>query len=193
MLTPTTPDPAGLFGLFNPPPGCGPRRAIDIDGCQANLYEGVICAARRLGVDDHELPASWQLVKSYATPFESFYAVYNHVHTDLQFWTALQPIEKPLSRPTCYLTNRPPLPGMITATSIWNQLHGIPPAPIVLADGALGKAVAAQRFGIDEVIDDSPENFEVLRDLGVNCKLLNRPWNAHVKAGEHRIYTLSAL
>lgn len=40
---------------------------------------------------------------------------------------------------------------------------------------------------LDYMIDDKVENFTSLQDAGVECYLIDRPWNQHVKAGDYRL------
>lgn len=44
---------------------------------------------------------------------------------------------------------------------------------------------------LDIMVDDKVENFVALRDHGVECYLLNQPWNQHVNAGKKRIYHIN--
>lgn len=44
--------------------------------------------------------------------------------------------------------------------------------------------------GLDYMIDDKPENFWDLTAAGVDCYLLDRPWNQHVDAGDKRVYSV---
>ena len=166
----------------------GPRYGFDLDGCSANFYEGLIRKGRELGFK--RLRESWQEITDYRNPMPDFYSIFAAVHRDMDFWSGLPVLEKPKIRPVCWITQRPQIPGLIAITHRWLRLNGILTAPVYIVEGCSGKAIVARQLRLDCIVDDCPDNYVELTRKGVNCKLLDRPWNRAVDAGLDRIYSL---
>jgi uncharacterized HAD superfamily protein len=167
------------------------RLGLDIDGTLSNIYLAVLDEARRR--DYGHLPSSWLGIDNFEEPFCGFNDLYKDLETQKQFWLSMPSIEIPSFKPYCYLTARPQVAGMVEITRKWLRLNRMPVAPVILvAHGAYGKALAFQQLRLEALYEDNPEIFTVLRDLNLNCKLVDRPWNQGVSAGEHRVKALAA-
>lgn len=184
-----------IFKSFAP---SRPEIGLDIDGVLANFIDGIVKAATRMGLQ-YSLPRRWYYFREWFSSDNNaaFAAVFETVMHDEAFWMSLKPhLEEdwPNYAPGAYITSRPIASDV---TKAWLDKWEFPVADVVTVSGHGGgsgpaKEDALRARGITRYIEDNIENYEHLRAAGIDCYLLDRPWNVSL-ATSHRIYTVNAL
>ena len=153
------------------------RIGLDVDGVVANFAQAIIEAGNKLGIK--HLPVRWaEFVHIYGGPdktkeHQAFVNVWMKVREDEDFWDSIPPHDEDVPfLPDVYITARP----QGTDTYLWLFMNDVPSAPVITVDGG-SKVAAAQAAKLTHFLDDAPHNVDELRAAGIDCWLLDRPWN----------------
>ena len=155
------------------------RIGLDIDGVVANFAQAIIDAGHAQGISG--LPEHWHDFTEIYGPrggkrseqHQAFIRVWEKVRDDQDFWDAVPVHEEDAIVPHCYITARPA--GV--DSYLWLFMNDLPGAPLITVVGS--KVEAAKKAGVTLFLDDAPHNLEELRAAGIECWLLDRPWNRH--------------
>ena len=167
------------------------RIGLDIDGVAANFVQAMIDIGKRSG---WKMPESWEHYLQWDSA--EFRSVWPFVKNDTAFWMNIGPHqdthETLVFQPTCYITNRhyPSVEEASDDAFAWLLLNDFPVAQVYAVEGS--KAQIAKEMKLDLFVDDAPHVLTDMREQGINCWLLDRPWNRDFQT-EYRIKTVAEI
>jgi hypothetical protein len=179
------------------------RIGLDIDGVIADFSGGMV--ERLRGTEfEGDFPSNWAWGKydggmCSRERFETAFATFKN---DPLFWLGLRPYYSQSDHPdfmegfdfipAMYVTARS-IPSRIT--SIWLRRNGFPNwKNVVTVANASDKVQFMRYFALDAFVEDYHRTAVELTRAGINCYLLNRPWNINEPTpGVSRIDRLNEL
>lgn len=167
-----------------------PDIALDIDGVIANFGKAACKWAAKLGIDIGERADRWYNQRSwFPRDGKGFSQLWELIRIDPKFWLSIEIFyddEHLGYQPACYITTRP-IESAVTIQ--WLDMWGFPEAPVYTVPQPEDKI----RFiGERKFIEDRAESYELFRSRGIECYLMDRPWNQHIVT-EHRIYSVNEV
>ena len=167
-----------------------PDIALDIDGVIANFGKAACKWAQHYGINIGERADRWYNQRGwFPRDGKGFSQLWELIRTDPKFWRSIEPFyddERLNYRPACYVTTRP-IDTLVTAE--WLSLWGFPDVPVYTVPEPEDKIVY---IGTRKFVEDRADSYELFRARGIECYLMDRPWNQHI-ATEHRIYSVNEV
>lgn len=74
-------------------------------------------------------------------------------------------------------------------TTRWLRHHGFPPMEVLLVETTENKAEVCRDYQITHAIEDSLENWRDLSSAGIECLLMDRPWNERSEVQMSRVFS----
>jgi hypothetical protein len=160
---------------------------LDVDGVLINWVDSFIAKAKQMGFTE-TFPKSWK--ETYQWQFSpDFGKVWKEIEQDENWWLNLSRHDdaKVTFPVDFYLTARP-CPSEITRECLVRE--GFPDAPVHTVHPKADKVPVLKELGTDLFVEDKLEAFLDINGAGINCLLLNRPWNDSYCSFK-RIYSLN--
>lgn len=158
--------------------------ALDVDGVVADLMGSMIVHAWSMGI--HATPDD---IIAYDPPFLK--PVWPKVFDDPTYTMLLNldVIEHPEFHPHAYVSKRG-CPAWVT--SAWVADAGLPRATVVHTNHD-SKVDYLRHLEVDLFVEDSYDNYAEVRETGIECLLIDRPWNRNERTSNDLNYVISSL
>lgn len=153
---------------------------LDIDGVLADFNNHIFYY---LKIEDKQDPKEWDDKRI----VENFHKV----EGDINFWLSMPSLIQPKILdfiPVIYVTARP-IANEISKK--WLTIKGFPEAEVITV-GYNNSKVEALKGKVDWFVDDALHNYEELTKEGINCALLDRPYNQSERV-KNRIFTINQV
>jgi len=171
-----------------------PHIGLDIDGVLANTGKQLAVWAKRLGITYGVRPDRWYSQQSFVPHTDDWDTLWDAVKVNEDFWAKIDVFRDDEIidyYPGAYVTARNT--KMLGITKWWLfERFNFPAAHVECTAYWEQKPQILRRLGITTYIDDRPEAFEHYRKAGLDCRLMDRPWNQHV-ATRYRVYSVNEV